>query len=377
MPKRSTEVKTKSENKQAIYRFIEEHESATKQDIYTGLGLSLPTIKQGLEFLEQMNLITAAGKIENTGGRNALAYCISKDSYFAIGVFISLHHLSAVCVDLSGNVIHSKRSYFPLDLQSDTYLRTIANLVEDVKNAVHIPDDRFLGVGIAVPSLVSEDGESVIFGMTSDFSGITREVLATYIPYPVKMYHDSKVAGFAEVKKNPDIQNAIYLNLNNSIGSSIILNGQLYSGNNHLSGELGHIIVDPKGGKKCYCGQTGCFDTVCNACVLDSYTDGKLERFFQKVDENDPGALKIWDTYLDHLSLAIHNLRMMFDCTIIIGGYVGTYIEKYMGDLYQKIDRLGVFTKFSRTYVLPCSYKNEATAAGAGIQIIENFINTL
>lgn len=377
MAKRTIDVKTKSENKQAIYRFIQEHETATKQDIYAGLGLSLPTIKQGLEFLEQEHLITTAGKIENTGGRNALAYCLSTDTYFSIGVFISLHHLSAVCVDLSGNVIHSIRSYFPLDLQSDTYLRTIGNLVEDVKNAVHIDDSRLLGVGIAVPSLVSEDGESVIFGMTSDFTGITREVLATYIPYPVKMYHDSDVAGFAEVKKNPNIKNAIYLNMNNSLGSSIILDGKLYSGNNRLSGELGHIIVEPHNGKKCYCGQTGCFDTVCNACVLDSYTNGKLEQFFQKLDEHDAKAMQIWDTYLDHLALAIHNIRMLLDCTIIIGGYVGTYIEKYMGDLYQKIDKLSVFTKFSRTYVLPCSYKKEATAAGAGIQIIENFINSL
>lgn len=111
--------------------------------------------------------------------------------------------------------------------------------------------------------------------------------------------------------------------------------------------------------------------------MLDSYTNGKLEQFFQKLYEHDAKALEIWDTYLDHLALAIYNIRMLLDCTIIIGGYVGTYIEKYMGDLYQKIDKLSVFTKFSLTYVLPCSYKKEATAAGAGIQIIENFINSL
>lgn len=377
MSKRANEVKTKSENKQAIYRFLLENGPATKQDIYIGLGLSLPTIKQGLEFLEQERLIAAAGKIENTGGRNATAYQISGDSYCAIGVYISQHHLTAVCVNLTGDVTQSQRLYCPLEPQNEAYLKAIGSLVEEVRAAMPQPSAGLLGVGIAIPSLVSEDGEGVLFGMTSDFTGITREVLSRYIPFPTRMYHDSHVAGYAEVWKNPSLKNAVYLNLNNSIGSSLILDGKLYTGDNHRTGELGHIIVDPRRGKKCYCGRIGCLDTLCNASVLDAYTGGNLEQFFRLLEEGDGGAAELWEEYLDHLALAIHNLRMMFDCTFIIGGYVGTYIEKYMPDLWRRIDAYSIFTPHSQSYVLPCRYKYEATAAGAAIQMTEAFIRSL
>ena len=377
MPRHTGEVKTKSENKQAIYRFILRNGASTKQDIYTGLELSLPTIKQGLELLEKENLITAAGKIANTGGRSAVAYQIAEDSFYSIGIYISQHHLTAVCVNLAGEVIHSKRSYFVLNLQSDTYLKIIGDLVEDIKNALQIPPSRFLGVGIAVPSLVSEDGENIIFGMTTDFTGITREVLAKYIPYPVWMYHDSHTAAFAELWQNPSLKNAIYLNLNNSIGSSIIIDGQIYNGNNHLAGELGHMVIQSNSGKRCYSGKIGCLDTMCSATVLDSYTDGNLKQFFDLLDKQDEQALQIWDTYLDNLALAIHNIRMLLDCTFIIGGYVGSYIGIYISDLRRRVDALNIFTRYASQYVIPCSYKIEATAAGAALLVIDQFISKL
>ena len=53
MAKKNGEIKTKSENKQAIFNFIRINRAATRQDIYVKLGLSLPTIKQGIEFLEK------------------------------------------------------------------------------------------------------------------------------------------------------------------------------------------------------------------------------------------------------------------------------------------------------------------------------------
>ncbi|MDO4338186.1 MAG: ROK family protein [Eubacteriales bacterium] len=377
MAKKTNTVETKSENKQAVFRYILNHGTATKQDLYIGLGLSFPTIKQCMGFLEDNHLITPIEKVRNTGGRSATSYSVLNTSYYAIGVFISLNHITAVCVDLSGNIIQMKRFREPLNLQTESYLQLIGNTVQKVKEAAGVADDAILGIGLSVPSLVSEDGESIIYGMTTDFTGITREVLSRYIPYPTKMFHDSESAAIAETWKTSEYQNVIYFNLNNSIGSSIILDGKIYRGNHCLAGEIGHVIVNRNSKKKCYCGQMGCFDTECSASVLDSYTDGNLEKFFQLLSQKDEGAVKIWDTYLEYLSIMILNQKKMFDCSIIIGGYVGNHIEPYMKDLYKKIDEISVFAPNSKDYVFPCRYKQEATAAGAAIQIIDNFINAL
>ena len=197
MAKKASEVETKSENKQAVYRYIQKKGAATRQELYAGLGLSLPTIKQSLEYLERAGLILPADVIRNTGGRNATAYRVKCNGHFAIGVFLSANHITAVCVDLSGAICAKKRIRITFDTHQDSYLRAIGSLVSDTVAESGIDDARIIGVGIAVPSLVSEDGESILFGMTHDFSGITREVLSKYISFPTRLFHDSFVAGFA------------------------------------------------------------------------------------------------------------------------------------------------------------------------------------
>lgn len=377
MARRTGEVETKSENKQSVFRYILNHGSATRQELYTGLGLSLPTIKQALEFLEVSRLIAVSGTVRNTGGRNASAYSVLNGGFHAIGVYLAQRHISAVCVDLSGAVVCAKRLSLPLEPQKEAYLESIGTLVAEVKHTAGVSDSSLLGVGLAVPSLVSDDGESVIYGMTSDFTGVTRTVLSRHIPYPTGLYHDSDAAGFAEVWKSTQLRNTVYLNLNSSVGGCVIVNGQLYRGEHHLAGELGHMIVQPSDGKRCYCGQTGCFDTVCNTGVLDSYTGGNLDAFFQCLKAGDKTAAAIWDVYLDHLALAIHNLRMVLDCSFIIGGDAGAYMGDYLHELCRKVDAMNIFTQFSGEYIFPCHYRHEATAAGAAIQIIENRIQSL
>ena len=54
---------------------------------------------------------------------------------------------------------------------------------------------------------------------------------------------------------------------------------------------------------------------------------------------------------------------MMLDCTITIGGYLGAEIGPFIDDLYRKIDKLSVFTPYSKAYVYPCKYKREATGS--------------
>ena len=93
--------------------------------------------------------------------------------------------------------------------------------------------------------------------------------------------------------------------------------------------------------------------------------------------EGDKEAQDIWSRYLDDLAVAIHNIRMLFDCTIILGGYVGAYIDEYISELHEKVDARNVFGDSAADYVIPCKYKVEATAAGAAIQLIDQFIKDI
>lgn len=371
----ATDIKVK--NRQLIYQFIRERGSVSKQDIVFGLQLSLPTVTQNLQLLKKQGLIDDSQKIKNTGGRNATAYTYIRDAKAAIGIYISAHHMNGVAVDLSGDEIVTVRKRIKFDLDDDEYLRKLGLVVEEIKQKAQISDENLLGVGIGVPGLVSEDGEEVLYGLTLNFTGKTRAQIAKYIPYRNRLFHDSYVAGYAEVWNSDRLEDVFYISLSNSIGGSVVMNGEVYEGSSHKGGEIGHMILVPHGGKKCYCGGHGCFDTLCNAGVLDQYTDGNLERFFQLLEQKDEIAVKLWDEYLDYLAIAIVNIRVLFDNVIILGGYVGAYIDSYMGDLYQKVDARFPFYESAEKYLIPCRYKVEAAAAGAAISYVEEFFGEI
>lgn len=360
---------------QEIYQYIRQKGAVSKQDIVIDLRFSLPTITQNLQYLVELGTVDASKKFPGSGerGRNATAYSFVREARAAIGVYLTGHYISSVAVDLAGGVMKAVRERIEFDLESDSYLKKIGDTVEKTKIEAKIRDENLLGVGISVPGLVSEDGSEVIYGQTLGFTGKKKCEIARYIPYETRLFHDSSAAGYAEVWVSPGIYDAFYISLSNSVGGAAVIDRNIYEGSRQKAGEVGHMTVVPEGGEQCYCGRSGCFDTVCRSTNLDRYTDGKLDAFFSLLEEGDQEAEQLWDNYLTYLALGIHNVRMLFDSPIIIGGYVGAYIERYMDDLCERVDSRDSFGEKSREYLMPCKYKVESAAAGAAIFFIDRF----
>lgn len=367
----------KQNNRQFIYNYIRKHSGTSKQDMVKKLNLSLPTVTQNVNYLLSQGLIYASKKIEHTGGRNAIAFSFAKNAKVAIGVYPQEHQMNIVAVNLSGDVIAYENVNIRFDLDDEAYLRKIGEGVELVKARAETSDDQLLGVGISVPGLVSEDGENVIYGQTLGFTGKTRAQIARYVPYPNRLFHDSYTAGLCEVFRGNSTRNAFYLNLNNTVGGSVVIDHHLYDGDTRKGGEIGHVTLVHGGGKKCYCGKYGCIDTVCRAGCLDSYTGGDLNKFFSLLKWADAGAQALWDQYLDYLSQSIHIIRMLFDCPIILGGRVGSYIGRYMDDLNRRVDAQNPFGDQASTYLSACQYTTDAVAAGAAMSYINQFFHSI
>lgn len=365
----------KAKNRQNIYHYIRERGSVSKQEIVVDMQLSLPTVTSNLDFLKQKGLIDTSGKIRNTGGRSATAFSYIKNARMAIGVDITANHITAVAVDLSGDIASMERRRIPFNLEDDAYLREIGRVVECVKGEAQIADENLLGVGISVQSLVSDDGEYIEYGKALDFTKRRREEIAAYVPYRNRLVHDSYAAGYRETWTDRKFQNAFYISLSNSVGGSVIIDDAIYEGNTHKGGEIGHMEAVSENGELCYCGRRGCFDTVCRAGKLAGYTDGNLDEFFRALEQGDGSAKKLWDEYLEHLARAIHNVRMLFDGMVILGGYVGAHMGKYMDDIRRRVDGKNPFGDRAGDYLVECRYKVEASAAGAALFYIDEFLD--
>ena len=87
-------------------------------------------------------------------------------------------------------------------------------------------------------------------------------------------------------------------------------------------------------------------------------------------------AQALWNAYLQPLAVAVNNVRMLFDCTVVLGGYVGSYMEDFIDDLRTLVAARNPFES-SADYVQVCRYKTEAIAAGGALYYIDNFLKSV
>jgi predicted NBD/HSP70 family sugar kinase len=355
--------------------------SATKKDIAYDLNLSLPTVTNNLKKFISKGLISDTDKVETkNNGRNPVSYRYVSDAKVAVGVSSTKNHIRFALIDMDGAILKSAQEKQTFE-RNDKYLKTLGRMVHDFISDANIENDKLLGVGIGVTGLVDEVEGKVVYGKIVDNNGMTREEYSKYIPYPTKLIHDAKAYSFCEMWMSSDmgtitdLPESFYINISNSIGGSLIQNNGVYRGDGLYSGEVGHIRLVTNG-LDCYCGKKGCADPYCSLERLLEHTDGDLNQFFVKIKKGNKRLCKVWDEYLEYVSILINNTRMFFGGTIILGGYLRDYIDDYIDDLMQKIDQKNSFGEKSSNY-LRLSNNMKPVETGVALYYIKEFLDTI
>ncbi len=358
-----------------IYRIIYQDKHTSRQNIAKKSGISLPTIASNLNRLTDAGLIHTVGSFQSTGGRKPNIISYVPDARFALGIDITKNYLSEVLIDLDLNIIGSKRMYLPFE-DSEAYFQILSFEMQQLLNQYLIDPSKLLGVGLSMPVHVMRDQKTISYATVVNVSANIYERLTPYIPYPFLIFNDANSAGLAESWISGSEQPMIYLSLSNSVGGANMNGKEIYKGVNCRATEFGHMCIVPHG-RKCYCGQHGCLDAYCSAKQLSDFTNGNLAEFFHCLKENsNVGLQRIFDDYLNHLALAVNNLRMCYDCDIVLGGNVGSYMADYIELFREKALRLNPFEK-NGDFIRICHYRTEASAVGAAAYYVNEFIQNL
>lgn len=362
----------KKNNRVRIYKLFLDNGRLSRQEIASRLGLSLPTVGKNMAEMEREGMISPAGKKNDTGGRSSQVYEILPTHRVAIAASVTRSHISAVVIDLTGKMIGHVRFRHKFT-QSDASYRKIGDAVSEAIQKAGVPGGRVLEVGIVLPALLSLDQQSTYYNKVLNIADrVSCREFSKYIPYPTKLYHDTTSAAYAESHCNEDVTDFFYMMLSDSIGGAVFLNHMLYPGINNRSCEIAHMKL-VENGKKCYCGRRGCVDPYCSTRALSVLTNGDLALFFELLRKKEEEALALWDEYIHHLAAAIHDVRMLFDCSIVIGGYLGEYCDDYLGELRQTLREGDPFTD-DMSYLSVCKCKREASAIGAALSCIDSYI---
>ncbi len=84
---------------------------------------------------------------------------------------------------------------------------------------------------------------------------------------PVAMTNDANAAAIGEMTYGvaKGMKNFIMITLGTGVGAGVVCDGKLIYGSDGLAGELGHVIMEPHGGRQCGCGRKGCLEAYCSA----------------------------------------------------------------------------------------------------------------
>ncbi|QTQ12992.1 ROK family transcriptional regulator [Treponema parvum] len=359
-------------NRKKLYEFIYQSGETSKQAIADALGLSLPTVKNNLNTLMKDGLIEKCGYYKSTGGRKAYKIRCVKTAKFSVGAAIFKGSVRICAIDLYGSMLTEISHKIPYK-DNDNYYEKICKHIISFIESTGISKKRLIGIAFATQGLISQDGSEVIYGTILHNKGQKAQAFSRFLDYPCILVHDTKASATAEIWKNSDTENAIYLLLNNNFGGVLVSRGKVHSGG---SGLIEHMIIHPNG-EKCYCGKKGCVEAYCSANALKKSAGMHLDIFFKKLRNGNEHCKEVWRNYLEELALTIDNIRMIINYKVILGGLLRQYMNyEDINQLIEIINEKTAFNSISVSVKLS-KYGQNAASIGAAIYYIQSYLDTI
>lgn len=363
----------KRRNRVNTLRCILKSDRVSQMELTQKLALSWPTILQNVKELTELGLVREDGVYASTGGRKARAYVPVRDARVAVGVDLTRDRVVVALTDLSGNLLRQATGALRFSME-DIYFKYLGGLLQRFVGANGV-EDRLLGVGLALPGVVDEERGLLRDSWELELKNVPMSRFTQQIPFPCRCLGSAHAAGLAEFCGRENREDMVYLSLGETVRGAILRDGGLCRGDHLRAGEFGHMTLIP-GGLRCRCGKLGCLDAYCSARALADHAGGSLSAFFEELRSGDGEKREVWGEYLEHLAIAVNNLRLAFDCNVVAGGAVGAYLEEF-GELLRAL--LAERNPFEQdtSYLQYGTRPLEASAVGAALIQVEAFLRGL
>lgn len=380
-------------NKNRIFRLIHYAGKISRQEIADVLELSLPTVNQNLKLLKEEKLIRFIGNFESTGGRKAQAITINSDAKYAVSVNIFDNGIRIAVVNLIGEVIDVEDRDIRL-VDDEESGKQIAEAVMQFIGNNGLAEEKIIGVGITVPGVFDSEHKVIVAAPILGISKYSIDRIIKYLPYKCRVYNDARSNAFAEYWWNGRkagesvaledfndspaagiIDGKLYLMLNNGVGGCYLDNERIRTGKHNSFGEFGHMTIHP-GGKPCFCGKNGCFESYVSSRCLSTEIGTTLDHFFQELEDGNIVYENLFASYLDDLTTGINNLYIMSDSNIIVGGPVSRFLGPYLGDIREMLKQKYAFDT-DGTYLSLAECEPLESDTGAALAFLVSFIKNV
>ena len=186
-----------------------------------------------------------------------------------IGVDVGGTKVAAGLVDDEGRIL--ARTRLPTPGRSPAEVAdTIAAVVRELREDAAGSGQQVAAVGVGAAGFVDVHRSRVLFAPNLNWRDEPlRDEVTRRTGLPAVVENDANAAAWGEFRfgAGRDVSDLVMVTVGTGIGGGIVLDGRLHRGASGLAGEFGHLEV-VKGGRRCGCGQDGCWEQYCSGRAL-------------------------------------------------------------------------------------------------------------
>jgi fructokinase len=258
-------------------------------------------------------------------------------------------------------------------------INQIAKLVNNMKNETGLQPGK---IGIGTPGTLDPVTQLLKNSNTVCLNGMPlKKDLEDKLQLPVLIANDANCFALAETKlgvvwqrgMQPEV--AFGVIMGTGVGGGLVVKGKVIGGAQGIAGEWGHNFLDESGGP-CYCGKTGCVETVISGPALQRYYTSltgeqvTMKEIMKRYGNNEENAVKTIERLIDFFGKAISVVINIVDPQVIIlGGGLANIDLLYTAG--REAIKKYVFNNRLDTILLPPELGDSAGVFGAAMLVSE------
>jgi len=300
---------------------------------------------------------------------------------YVVGVDVGGTNIKLGVVGPCGQVI--VRNSFATKPFASSRIKLIAGLAREIEASIitaGLNKKQIAGVGIGLPGLVDyEKGFVRFLPNIPGWRGVhLKSILQKMIKLPVYVDNDVKIITLAESKfgAGKGVRNLVCLTLGTGVGAALILNGQLYRGEDNAAGELGHMPLNEHG-PKCNCGGFGCFETYVGNRALFALASRMMGKpglttvdMFALAKKGNKKALLFWKKAGRHIGNGLVGIvNLLNPRLLIIGGGVSNNERFLFKTITETIVSRAMSLQGSAFKIKRAKFKDDAGIIGAYVLV--------
>ena len=175
-----------------------------------------------------------------------------------LGIDVGGTNIAVGVVNENKEIVAKTSNKSPVPCTMDEFCDTMALTARQAMEKAGITLDDIPWVGIGCPGTVNRGTGIIEFTNNLHFSNwpLVKMMEERMGGKKVIIENDANAAAYGEFKAGAlkGAQNAVAITLGTGIGSGIIIDGNIYAGNNYAAGEMGHMVI-VYDGRQCNCGR--------------------------------------------------------------------------------------------------------------------------